>query len=211
MQVPTQRSSPIALRLQASAVPYGRPRSRGLPHGTQSTQRVRWPRRAAMAGRPGGRDRGLCRHPARIAGVAAGPWPLGRSPPGPVGPADRPGLGGPRPVHPGRHHLVLPRAPPPPPARHLYELERIAALGWRNFERLVGEAYRRHGYSVEETGLGGADGGRVLVQCKQWRRRRVPVNVVREMYGLLAHHAWSASRRCEGIPEISPALTSLPG
>ena len=47
-------------------------------------------------------------------------------------------------------------------------------------------------------GLGGADGGidlvlrrdgrRVLVQCKQWRRRRVPVNVVREMYGLLLHH-----------------------
>ena len=27
-----------------------------------------------------------------------------------------------------------------------------------------------------------------MVQCKQWRRERVPVNVVREMYGLLAHH-----------------------
>src|SRR5690606_581049 len=31
-------------------------------------------------------------------------------------------------------------------------------------------------------------GQRTLVQCKQWRRRQVPVNVVREMYGLLAHH-----------------------
>lgn len=78
------------------------------------------------------------------------------------------------------------------------ELERIAALGWRDFERLIGEAYRRRGYTVEDTGLGGADGGidlilkhndrRILVQCKQWRRRLVPVNVVREMYGLLAHH-----------------------
>jgi len=77
-------------------------------------------------------------------------------------------------------------------------LESIAALGWRHFEQLVGEAFRRQGYNVEETGLGGADGGidlilrknghRVLVQCKQWRRRQIPVNVVREMYGLLAHH-----------------------
>jgi len=78
-------------------------------------------------------------------------------------------------------------------------LESISALGWRDFESLVGEAFRRRGYTVEETGLGGADGGidlilrrdgrRILVQCKQWRRQKVPVNVVREMYGLLTHHA----------------------
>lgn len=77
-------------------------------------------------------------------------------------------------------------------------LESIAALGWRDFERLVGEAFRRQGYRVEETGLGGADGGidlvlfrggrRTLVQCKHWRREKVPVAVVREMYGLLTHH-----------------------
>lgn len=77
-------------------------------------------------------------------------------------------------------------------------LESLAALGWPDFERLVGEAFRREGYAVEESGLGGADGGidlvlhregqKTLVQCKQWRRQKVPVNVVREMYGLLAHH-----------------------
>lgn len=77
-------------------------------------------------------------------------------------------------------------------------LDSIAALGWRHFELLVGEAFRRQGHTVEETGLGGADGGidlilrkdgrRVLVQCKQWRRRQIPVSVMREMYGLLAHH-----------------------
>ena len=86
--------------------------------------------------------------------------------------------------------------------RHLLDaqqgLESITALGWRHFEQLVGEAFRRQDYTVEETGLGGADGGidlilrkngrRVLVQCKQWRRRQIPVNVVREIYGLLAHH-----------------------
>lgn len=83
-------------------------------------------------------------------------------------------------------------------------LDSIAAIGWRDFERLVGEAFRRQGYSVEETGLGGADGGidlilrkggqRTLVQCKHWRREKVPVNVVREMYGLLAHHDAHAVR-----------------
>jgi len=77
-------------------------------------------------------------------------------------------------------------------------LESLAAGGWRQFELLVGEAFRRQGYSVEETGLGGADGGidlilrkdgrRTLVQCKQWKRQQVGVSVVREMYGLLAHH-----------------------
>lgn len=92
--------------------------------------------------------------------------------------------------------------------RHLLDtctgLDSIAAVGWRNFERLVGEAFRLRGYTVEETGLGGADGGidlilrrdgrRILVQCKHWRRDRVPVNVVREMYGLLAHHSADAVR-----------------
>src|SRR5690606_18789440 len=38
-------------------------------------------------------------------------------------------------------------------------LESIAALSWLEFELLVGEAFRARGYRVEETGLGGADGG----------------------------------------------------
>ena len=77
-------------------------------------------------------------------------------------------------------------------------LDSLAAGGWRQFELLVGEAFRRQGYSVEETGLGGADGGidlilrkdgrRTLVQCKQWKRHQVGVSVVREMFGLLAHN-----------------------
>jgi restriction system protein len=77
-------------------------------------------------------------------------------------------------------------------------LESLAAGGWRQYELLVGEAFRRQDHSVEETGMGGADGGidlilrkdgrRTLVQCKQWKRQQVGVSVVREMYGLLAHH-----------------------
>jgi len=71
-------------------------------------------------------------------------------------------------------------------------------MSWREFELLVGEAFRRRGYQVEETGLSGADGGidlilhksgrTELVQCKQWRTRQVKVPVVREMWGLVAHH-----------------------
>jgi len=43
------------------------------------------------------------------------------------------------------------------------DLDSIAALGWKHFELLVAEAYRRQGYRVEETGQGGADGGIDLI------------------------------------------------
>ena len=51
-----------------------------------------------------------------------------------------------------------------------------SVMSWRDFERLDGEAFRMRGYSVTETGGGGADGGvdlqlargseTFLVQCK---------------------------------------------
>lgn len=81
-------------------------------------------------------------------------------------------------------------------------LDSLRAMNWREFEMLVGEAFRRRGYGVEETGLGGADGGidlvlrkdgrRELIQCKQWRNLKVNVSVVREMWGLAAHHGVDA-------------------
>lgn len=74
-------------------------------------------------------------------------------------------------------------------------MDSLRSMDWRSFERLVGEAFRRQGYAVEETGQGGADGGVdltlrrdgqiTLVQCKQWRSQSVSVKVVREMYGIL--------------------------
>lgn len=77
-------------------------------------------------------------------------------------------------------------------------LDTLTAMSWREFEMLVGEAFRRQGYLVEETGLGGADGGidlilrkngsTELVQCKQWRSRQIKPAVVREMWGLVDHH-----------------------
>jgi restriction system protein len=81
-------------------------------------------------------------------------------------------------------------------------LESLRAMSWREFEMLVGEAFRRQGYAIQETGLGGADGGidlilrkdgkSTLVQCKQWKTKRVDVKVVREMFGLLTHHGAAA-------------------
>lgn len=67
---------------------------------------------------------------------------------------------------------------------------------WQEFEMLVGEAFRRGGYAVSETGGGGADGGidlvlrkdgeKYLVQCKQWRAYKVGVPVIRDLYGAMA-------------------------
>ncbi len=75
------------------------------------------------------------------------------------------------------------------------DIDAIRAMSWREFETLVGEAYRRQGYMVEETGGGGADGGidlillgkgqKVIVQCKQWKTFKVGVKIVREMYGIM--------------------------
>lgn len=72
----------------------------------------------------------------------------------------------------------------------------LDGMSWQQFEQLVGEAFRQQGYAVTETGGGGADGGvdlvlrrgseKFLVQCKQWRAYKVGVDVVRELYGVMA-------------------------
>ena len=71
----------------------------------------------------------------------------------------------------------------------------IEGITWREFERLVGEWFRRQGYSVRETDTG-PDGGvdlvltrhgeTYLVQCKQWKAYKVGVNIVRELLGVMA-------------------------
>jgi len=71
----------------------------------------------------------------------------------------------------------------------------IDGMSWREFEKLVGEAFRRKGFAVTETGGSGPDGGvdlilysgndKYLVQCKQWRAIKVGVTTIREFYGAL--------------------------
>ena len=72
----------------------------------------------------------------------------------------------------------------------------LDGMSWREFELLVGEAFRLQGYRVAEIGGGGPDGGvdlvlskgneKFLVQCKQWKAFKVGVDVVRELYGVMA-------------------------
>lgn len=74
-------------------------------------------------------------------------------------------------------------------------LDSIRALPWQEFEMLVGEAFRRQGYVVEERGGSAPDGGidlvllkggrRVVVQCKRWQTKQVGVTFVRELYGVM--------------------------
>jgi len=89
-------------------------------------------------------------------------------------------------------------------------IDSIRALGWREFEELVGEAYRRQGYTVIENNSAGPDegidlvlkkdGGLVLVQCKQWKSAKVGVNIVRELLGVMtAKHATSGILITSGI------------
>ncbi len=72
----------------------------------------------------------------------------------------------------------------------------ISEMSWREFERLVGEAFRGRGFAVTGFGGSGPDGSidlalmkngeRFLVQCKHWRKDQVGVTVVREMSGVMA-------------------------
>ena len=72
----------------------------------------------------------------------------------------------------------------------------IARMSWSEFETLVGEYFRRQGFTTLNNGGGGPDGGvdvllqkgsdRYLVQCKHWRALRVGAPPVRELYGVMA-------------------------
>jgi restriction system protein len=91
-------------------------------------------------------------------------------------------------------------------------IETIRSISWQEFEELVGEAYRRKGYRVEESGGGGADGGvdlvlkkngeTLLVQCKHWRQYKIGVKVIRELYGVV-----TAENATGGIVISSGAFT----
>ena len=92
------------------------------------------------------------------------------------------------------------------------DLDSLRQTIWQDFERLVGEVYRRQGYRVVETGGGGADGGidlklikdgeTWLVQCKRWRQEKVGVKVARELFGVVA-----SGRATGGILITTSAFT----
>jgi len=75
-------------------------------------------------------------------------------------------------------------------------------MHWREFELVVGEAFRQRGYKVTERGGGGPDGGvdlvirkgseATVVQCKQYRATKVNVAVVRDLFGAMTAEGASA-------------------
>jgi restriction system protein len=75
----------------------------------------------------------------------------------------------------------------------------LESMKWSEFEMLVGEMFRRKGFSVIERGGNGPDGGvdlelrlgkdKYFVQCKQWKSQKVGVAIVRELYGVMAAEA----------------------
>jgi len=71
----------------------------------------------------------------------------------------------------------------------------LASMSWRDFERLIGEAFKQRGYTVTGFGGNGPDGGvlglkkngeRFLVQCNHWHKHQVGVTVVCELNGVMA-------------------------
>lgn len=71
----------------------------------------------------------------------------------------------------------------------------FSSLSWREFERLLQEAFRRKGYFSVDTPRGPdggydlvlrKDGKRYLVQAKHWQSRQVGVKVVRELWGVVS-------------------------
>lgn len=74
-------------------------------------------------------------------------------------------------------------------------LDAIKSLSWQEFESLIGEYYRRKGYSVFEMGGDAPDGGidllatkngeKLVIQCKHWKAFKVDVKIARELYGVM--------------------------
>lgn len=77
----------------------------------------------------------------------------------------------------------------------LRNLDALRAMDWSDLEILMRRLFEQRGYRATRTGGAGADGGvdillrrngrTTLVQCKQWKARRVSVSVVRELLGVV--------------------------
>lgn len=87
----------------------------------------------------------------------------------------------------------------PPVAESL--VEKLRATDWYQFEKVVGLIYQSQGYILHRRGGANPDGGidliiekngeRAAVQCKRWKKWKLDVPKVRELFGAMTH---------EGIP-----------
>ena len=80
-------------------------------------------------------------------------------------------------------------------------IEKLRATDWYQFEKVVGLVYQSQGYRLLLRGGANPDGGidliierdgiRAAVQCKRWKKWKVDVPKVRELFGAITH---------EGLP-----------
>ena len=93
-----------------------------------------------------------------------------------------------------------PLGPPPGPKPTTWSPAVFAAIEWRRFEALCEALFAQAGFDTRAQSHG-ADGGvdiwlqsrhapgePVIVQCKHWQGRPVPVSAVREFLGVMASH-----------------------
>ena len=99
-------------------------------------------------------------------------------------------------VPPGKFPPLPPPAPPvKPPLSPADLLDRLRAIDWFQFEKVVARLYEKQGYRVNRRGGANPDGGidltiekpgiRRAVQCKQWKTWNVGAPAVRNFVGAL--------------------------
>lgn len=81
--------------------------------------------------------------------------------------------------------------------------EALKGMDWKDFMFLIGEHYRRRGYSVFEMGGNSPDGDfdllaqkkteKLVIQCKYWKASRVDAKTVREVHSVMEDAAASGA------------------
>jgi restriction system protein len=80
-------------------------------------------------------------------------------------------------------------------------VEKLRAMDWYQFEKVVDLIYQSQGYALHRRGGANPDGGidliiekngeRAAVQCKRWKKWKVDVPKVRELFGAMTHEGIS--------------------
>jgi HJR/Mrr/RecB family endonuclease len=94
--------------------------------------------------------------------------------------------------------ITFSRSMPPEPAN---AVEKLRATDWYQFEKVVGLIYESQGYRLSRRGGAKPDGGidliiekdgdRAAVQCKRWKKWKVDLPKVRELFGAMTHEGLS--------------------
>lgn len=101
----------------------------------------------------------------------------------------------------------------PRPAQLAQQLERLASMGWRDFDQALSEAYTRQGYMVSSFEGSGADlklvkdGRTTLVSCKRWKAASLGAEALRELVAARQHQDASLCA-CITLGQLSDSARS---